>query len=403
MMAKAQAFLFENELPDRPETGGLMLSPQPNRPLTKAQRAFNRLVSRVETLRARIADEIRRLDAALAHYGEHLHPRLQRKNQLRKDLVRALAPFLDGKRLKRKNERETLRVILSEQIHEIIVEDGSLIDDDLRAIFKKVHAIDFEKAERQEIEEARSEMKAMLDEMGIEIDLSDFRPGMSKEEFAAKEAEIAATLRATAEEAGRAFQQPERRKNKRQLEKEERLRQTDAIRKKSLATIYKELAKALHPDLEPDPGRRERKVVLMQELTVAYRNNDLHTLLRLELEWIQHEEGNVERLTEEKLAACNQALKDQVRELERELYALPQHPRYRAIAVADGPFRFRMRANGPAEAHSLDKTIAAMESSIARLRTGEALDEIRDTIQIYLAATPFPAWDDIFEDGGPPF
>src|SRR5712691_12221715 len=99
MMAKAQAFLFENELPDRPETGGLMLSPQPNRPLTKAQRAFNRLVARVEELRAHIAGEIRRLDTALAYYGEHLHPRLQRKNQLRKDLVRALAPFLDGNRM----------------------------------------------------------------------------------------------------------------------------------------------------------------------------------------------------------------------------------------------------------------------------------------------------------------
>jgi hypothetical protein len=36
---------------------------------------------------------------------------------------------------------------------------------------------------------------------------------------------------------------------------------------------------------------------VMQELTAAYRNHDLHTLLRLELEWIRREEGDLDRIT----------------------------------------------------------------------------------------------------------
>lgn len=152
-MPKMQISLFENELPGRPELGSLVLLSREDRPLTKAQRAFNRLVARVEELRAELDCEIRRLDKALVYYGEHLHPRQQRLNALRKDIVRALAPFLDDKCLKRKNERETLRMIIAEQMSQIVQEEGSLTDGDLRALFEQVHGVDFGQAEREQMEE----------------------------------------------------------------------------------------------------------------------------------------------------------------------------------------------------------------------------------------------------------
>ena len=89
-MATPQPFLFEE---NRKEPDGLIVTPQPDRPLTKAQRTFNRLVAQVEGLRSRILSETAKLDKALAYYAEHLHPRLKRQNELRKDLVRLLAPF----------------------------------------------------------------------------------------------------------------------------------------------------------------------------------------------------------------------------------------------------------------------------------------------------------------------
>ena len=140
----------------------------------------------------------------------HLHPRLQRQTALRKELVRALAPFLDGNRL-RKSERKTLRMFIGEQINEIVGEEGSLTDEDLQALFKQVHGVDFGQVEQEEMDEVRSAMKAMFDEFGIGIDLSDLRRDMSDEELAAKAAEMAEKIQQKAEEEERAFHPPARR------------------------------------------------------------------------------------------------------------------------------------------------------------------------------------------------
>jgi hypothetical protein len=95
----------------------------------------------------------------------------------------------------------------------------------------------------------------------------------------------------------------------------------------------------------------------------------------------------VERLTEEKLSIYNQVLKEQVSELERELAELPYHPRYQPIQVAAGPFGIRLRTENPAEMRWLDATIASMEASITRLRSGEPLDEVRGVIKAYRASS----------------
>jgi hypothetical protein len=306
---------------------------------------------------------------------------------LRKELIRALAPFLDGNRLKQKSERKTLRMVIAEQINEIAGEEGTLTDEDLQAVFKRVHGVDFGQVEQEEMEEMRSVMEEMFGELGIGIDLSALRPDTSDEELASKAAEMAERIQQKAEEEEGAFRPPDNRKTKRQLEKEERTRQAEQLRNKSIASVYKQLAKVLHPDLEPDAGRKQAKGTLMQELTAAYRNNDLHTMLRLELEWIHRDEGDVERLTEEKLSIYNQVLREQVSELERELAELPYHPRYQHIVAPAGPFGIRLRTEDPAEMRWLDGTIASMEASIARMRNGDPLDEVRDVIKAYRASS----------------
>jgi hypothetical protein len=386
-MAERQTSLFEDESFRRPEVGGLVVISQPGRPLSKVQRAFNRLVTKVEELRARLDREIHRLGKVLAYYGKYIHPRLQRQTALRKEFVRAIAPFLDGNRLKQKNERKTLRRVIAEQINEIVGEEGTLTDEDLQAVFKQVHGVDFGQVEQEEMEEIGSVVEEMFGELGIGIDLSDLRPGMSDEELAAKAAKMTEVIQEKAEEEERAFRSPGNRKTTLQLEKEERTRQAEQLRNKSIASVYKQLAKVLHPDLEPDAGRKQAKGTLMQELTAAYRNNDLHTMLRLELEWIHRDEGDVERLTEEKLSIYNQVLREQVFELERELAELPYHPRYQHIVAPAAPFGIRLRTEDPAEMRWLDGTIASMEASIARMRNGDPLDEVRDVIKAYRASS----------------
>jgi hypothetical protein len=380
-MASEQISLFDDGIGrTEAESLSLTLASRRGRALTKAQRTFNRLVGEVEELRSKIERESRRLDEALAYYGQHLHPRLRRRTELRKVYVRALAAFIDGKGLKGKRLRATLYEIIATELEEVHFEEGRLADDDLRDLYERLHGRGVADVEAEKMAEAREEIESMLNDFGIELDLSELRPGVSDETLAAKAAEIANHVR-DAEENWRSSNRP-RRQTQRQLQKEEQLRQAEELRKKTVASLYKQLARVLHPDLELDPALREQKQALMQELTVAYRNNDMHTLLRLELEWIAREEGNLERLSDEKLAIYNQTLKEQVVDLRRELYELPCHPRYQPIAESDGPFGVTIRANGPAEARALDDGIAAMEAAIRNLQR-EGVPTLRAIIQSY--------------------
>lgn len=381
-MASEQISLFEDSIGrTEAESLSLTLVSSRGRSLTKAQRAFNRLVGEIEALRSNIERETRRLDEALAYYAQHLHPRLRRRTELRKEYVRALAVFIDGKGLRGKRVQATLYEIIAAELEELHFEEGSLADDDLGTLFERLHGRGFEEVEEEEIADARQEIESMLNDFGIELDLSELRPGVSDETLAAKAAEIANRVRG-AEEEWRSSNRP-RCQTQRQMQKEEQLRQAEELRKKTVASLYKQLARVLHPDLELDPALREQKQALMQELTVAYRNNDMHTLLRLELEWIAREEGNLERLSDEKLAIYNQTLKEQVVDLQRKLYELPCHPRYQPIAESDGPFGVTIRANGPAEARALDEAVASMEASIRDLQSGNRHETLKAILQSY--------------------
>ena len=376
----------------RVEADELTLVAPRGRPLTKAQQTFNRLIKRIGALRSKIESETRRLDNLLAYYGKQLYPRLQRQTELRKALARTLATFLDNKRLNGKKARFTLCDLIADQLDAIIAEDDCLSDDDLRALFQRVTGEDFEEVTREEFEKARQEMESTFNEFGIDIDLSDMKPGMSDESLAAKAAEMKIRLQEEIEKQ-QAFTPPTRGKTARQLEREKREKLAEELRKKTVATMYKQLARVLHPDLELDPERRRQKERLMQDLTVAYSNNDMHTLLRLEMEWIQREEGEIEQLTEEKLAVYNQTLKEQVQGLEQELREVPCDPRYRPIAVFEGPFRASVRDHGPAEAFRLDRANASIEASIRDLRSSDGLEILRALLRSYRQKQRANRWD----------
>ena len=120
----------------------------------------------------------------------------------------------------------------------------------------------------------------MFAEIGLDVDLSGFQPGMTDEELAAKGAQMAEEVRQQTETA------PPRAASGRTKKQEARAQRNEQVRRASLETIYRQLVKLLHPDLEPDPEARRHKEVLMQQITAAYAKRDLHALLRLQLEWL---------------------------------------------------------------------------------------------------------------------
>jgi hypothetical protein len=371
----------------RRATRSLALRPQPGRPLNKKQQTFNRLVAAVERLRARVDADRRRFDAALVFHLQHVRPRVERVVATRKDLVRALRPFLDDRRLKRSDTQE-LRTMLVEHLDDVLGGDAEM-DDDLRALFEELHGASMAELEEEEMDDARVAMEGLFADMGIEVDLSDFHSGMSDEDVAAKAAAMVEDVRRQTD-AAQSRIPPGRRKTKRQLREDERVRHLEELRKTNIGAIYRRLAKVLHPDLEPDPDRRPRKSALMQEVTAAYAGKDLHTLLRLELEWIHREESLHARMTDEKLDAYSQLLRDQVADLEAEAAALPYSPKYQPLVHEVGPFGVGLLLDGETEVRRLDDLAAGLSATLAQLKTEHALQEVRDAIKAHRRARDVP-------------
>jgi hypothetical protein len=230
------------------------------------------------------------------------------------------------------------------------------------------------------MKEAQAGMAAIFDELGLDIEVPELRPDMNEEDTAAAAAQLADELRRVEESFGTAKQRPRHEKTARAAE--ERARRHEQLRKDSLGAVYRRLVKEMHPDLEPDPGERERKSRVMQDITAAHTRGDLHALLQLELEWLDPAGGNVARLTREKLSAYTEFLKQQARELEAEVQSLRLHPRY-APLIVDGPFGLPMVIDGPRELERLNTVIAQFRSALERLSSRDALEEVRCAIREY--------------------
>ena len=372
----------------------LTLRPEPTTPLTKTQKAFNRLVAKVGRLRTRLEADRRRLEEALVYHAGHLRPRIELVVSTRSEVVRALVPFLDDRRLK-KGDIGVLRAMLMDQLDEVLAH-AEVVDDDLRALFERLHGVDMKEVEAAKLEDARAEIEAMFAELGADVDLSGFHAGMSERDLAARAAELAGELKRQAQDA-EARTRSKRRKTKREQREQERQRRADEARKVSIGSIYRQLAKVLHPDLEQDPDTRQRKSALMQEVTAAYGRQDLHALLRLQIQWIHHEGADTARLTNERLDAYNRVLREQVAQLEMELAALPLHPKYEPLTEDFSPFGVRVRTDGPAEARRLDEIAEDLEGALDSLQGPHALGNVRALIRDRRAADkararmPFPS------------
>lgn len=369
----------------------IVIRGQRGRPLDRRQKTFNRLIAAVEKLRTRLDVETRRFDETLIFHAEHIAPRLRRMVDLRTQLVRALQPYLNDRRLK-PPDRRALRAMVTEQLDNV-VENQGVLDDDLQALFERLHGTSLDDLERAQMDDARRSMEIMFADMGIDVDLSHFHAGMSEEELAAQSEDMLEKLRAQLDDAERGGPHDGRRrsvkkKTKRAMAAEERARRSEDLQKTGLTSIYRQLAKVLHPDLEPDPDERQRKGAVMQELTAAHAAGDLHTLLRLELEWIRHEGDDSARLTDEKLDGYNELLGVQVAELDAAINMLPFNPRYAPLVSDAGPYGVILRRADAAEAEYLEGLADGLTASLARLDTADAIREVREIIRTYKRGRP---------------
>lgn len=383
-MPSTQPLLFgADDLPASSTDRSLAIRPAPGRPLGKEERAFNRALAKLEALSGALDEEKRRLDRLLVFHAAEIRPRTERAVALRAGLVRALAPFLDNRRLANA-QRHVLKRILVEQLDDLLTHLDGKPDPDLQALFERLHGISYAQALDNDMKLAQAGMAAIFDELGLDVELPELRPDMNEEDAAAAAAQLADEFRRAAESHEAETARPRRGKAARAAE--DRALRHEQLRKNSLSTVYRRLVKELHPDLERDAAERERKSRVMQDITAAYSRGDLRVLLQLEVEWLVPAHDDAFRLSGDKLRAYTALLKEQATELAAEMQALPLHPRYAPIIV-EGPFGISTVVDGPQEVERLDAVIERIDAGLQRLSSDEALENVRDAIREYRDAS----------------
>ena len=322
-----QQNLFDIKLEDKSK--GLSITKAANKKLSKNQEAFNKLTKRIEKLQKEIETKQLQLDVAMKLYGTEVQASKTKITTQRRELIIVLWENYSTKKLA-KTEQRSLKQIIREHVQFLLVELGKEPDAVIKEIFEQLEGDNYDEMLEQEKEIARVDIAEELKKM--KVDLADVDTS-DADALAKKLYETRRALFEKQSEMNDQFekQQASKKKSAKQLEAEKLQQQVIEIKQKNIGTIYKQLAKLFHPDLEQDEERKLEKEVLMKELTVAYEAKNLHALLSLELKWIHKENEHLETLTEEKLAVYLQILKEQAQELEYEKNELIQHPQYSVL------------------------------------------------------------------------
>lgn len=182
-----------------------------------------------------------------------------------------------------------------------------------------------EKAEldQLEFEERLTFFKQQQLKYGLDVDISNLSVHMSQEEF---RAELNERLNQAKQKAH--FEGTGPKKSKKELKKESEQKEIVEAKKKNVNTIFKSLAKQVHPDLEQDETERLKKEEFMKKVNQAYNDHDLFTLLALEQELVENNADRLNELTEAQIKIYIKVLREQLSDLKNEEAQLFYQPEY---------------------------------------------------------------------------
>jgi hypothetical protein len=277
----------------------------PGPTLTPQQKRFNTLIRQIEQARQTLAAWNDNISLYRQAHAQIVLPLEAELMVARRQWVFALDELL-GQRAWGKAERDTLSELVCDGAGALLHARDD--DEELKALFARHAAVDFDTERRQVMRAMKDLTQAMTgldlgDDEGIDthVDLLERMQQGLQERAAAEEAELGT--------------QAARRKNAAQLRREVEAQQAT----QSVREIFRKLASALHPDRETDAGQREVKTVLMQKVNQAYAGNDLLTLLELQLQIEQIDAGHVANASAQRLKHYNKVLSEQLGELRVEV------------------------------------------------------------------------------------
>lgn len=303
----------------------LQIVPKEQKVLSKKQQAFNLLTQRIESLKQDIREDSSKLDILMELYGDEIAPQYPRIAESRIKLAKVLA-------------RATERISFSSRHYNAIGEaivslcEEAFGDIDINAELEEFYdrwAEDSCRAKfNQQLHRAKEMFADMMrDRYDVYIDVEDIED--STEGFA----QFKQRMKVQIEQERQHFWQECHQRSKRQRQKEMAKKAEEELKQRSIRTIYISLAKVVHPDGEKDDAARIEKEEVMKRVIAAYEQQDLQTLLALEMEWIYKITENLQQLTDEKLQVYLDVLKQQADDLEKEKVELLHSPKYGAVAA----------------------------------------------------------------------
>jgi hypothetical protein len=298
--------------------------------LSKEQKKFNKYVKQIEKLTKQNAELNKNAESYLNMYYSEVYPEKVQINRKNYELGKLL--FAKSQLLKLTNSKKhELKMILMFFFDRYSETVEHLSEDD-KKVFSDWSGEDYDTFEKDGKMEMLDDMEEELYDMfGINVDMHElYESSDSEADFAFKVKEL------MEEESKKVHQKKEKRSKKakkspKEIQKEKELKEELELKEASIKSIYKTLVMAVHPDKETDETLKIEKDALMKEVTAAYKNKDLKRLLQIEIEVLNKETDHIEQLSEQKLAAYNSLLKEQVDELELENQMIQMNPRFAPI------------------------------------------------------------------------
>lgn len=335
----------------------LQIHPTEKASLSKAQKEFNRLTDRIATLRNKLLQSEKELEALLKEYNG-LIPALRSQHC---ETLAALAFALEeavGRTKLGKNQLASLGNTIKGLLDEVAMTRELRSEEE--ALFNRWSEMSMrEMIEQEEKEERELFARYVKGIFGMDIDPDRLDDPEERERI---EREID-QRNAEAQQESQQWHQTSRRtkaQERADQRRADKAKAAEELKNRSLRSVYISLAKLLHPDTEQDTALRKAKEEEMKRLGAAYESGDLSTMLQMEINWVHQQANDLSKLTDEKLDLFNSVLRDQVKEMEFELWELPSQPRF-------SPLRRYSRGTGMKSAVKLIKAEAHYLEAIGKL------------------------------------
>ncbi|MCF2502302.1 hypothetical protein L0663_02845 [Dyadobacter sp. CY107] len=350
-----------------PETAILHINERKN-VLNKRQKEFNQLSEKIEELDRLIPELESAYDQMIQRIPTDLDPLVKEYQEYRVEIVHIMDRTYSAD-LFRKIYQDKLAYLITEGAYDLIAHYGF---EDLKPVFNKYSQVDIETllAEERAKAEKITDPAFLLESEGAKepIEYENFHDLPEEEKQRIKAGQREERLAKRIQEA-------------KQLAEQQKTT-------KSVRTVYMDLVKAFHPDLEKDEAEKLRKTDIMQQVTQAYQENNLLKLLKLQIELDRIDQDELENLSKNQLNYYNKVLKQQVEELE----IVKENIQKKISAVCGLPFQ---------HANSLTTVIVKFNTNVNEMKA--EIKNIRNVIKNWKVPSQLKAYLKTYQIPGQSF